>query len=223
MFGYSLDGKGPPEVHFELTPYELASIGVVVVQWAAMEHALFDRTRELCRRAKIRLPRAAYDNSFARRLRAFRSVVETTTKLKEERDAYLGLHAKITTLNADRDRIVHGVWEYDPARPTTLFNFSLRPPHHKGRVTWYTMQSIGQLSERIGAITYALGVSSQGMMKKGVQPFASMSRRFLLMSSGIPPEEMGYPEYIHAEPLPLRSIVERSQKSAKDPKRESGK
>ena len=166
---------------------------------------MFDRTKELCRRAKIALPPAATDNSFAKRLRGFRSVVETTVKRKKTKEKYMALHTKITELNAHRDRIVHGLWEFDPSQPELLFNFSLRPPHDAGHIKWYTMKSMGELSVPIGEVTYALGVSSRGLMKKGVSPFASLSRRFLLDMAAIPPEERGDPEYIHPKPRFRRS------------------
>ena len=63
-------------IEFELESIEYAAIGRVMTQWAYLEHCIFAITAAISSTAKISIPKDAFNNSFKRRLKALRLLVE---------------------------------------------------------------------------------------------------------------------------------------------------
>ena len=196
---------------FDLTPKEFYAIGEATVQWAYLEHALYFRTKALCRQGRMAIPAAATDTSFTRRLRAFREVVNAVIKLEKRQKKYLLLAARIANAEGTRHRVIHGLWEYDPKHPERLFNFNARPPF-KTRFHKMNEKKISDFAIQVGALSFELDwPNGRGIFPPRMPdgPFAYVSRSFLLPPEAkalagpvpvpaMPPEQLRQPQEILA-------------------------
>lgn len=177
----------------ELDIKELAAIGSVTVQWAHLEHMLLVRTMQLATDAKVSLPEDANKLSFAKRLRAWRVLVQQTVKKKSERERLLSLHQRIASAEDDRHKITHGLWEYDRRNPHSLTASSFRTPFAFEKS--FDLVRLVKLFQTIAAINFEMHFPKGP--KSLERPSSFASREFLQAFSAIDPPS---PRHLQATP-----------------------
>jgi hypothetical protein len=187
--------NGKHRIDTALTLHELAVIGYVTVLWADLEHRLLLRMVELSEQSgHDELPEDAWSLSFKSRLRAYRSLVKSTVKDKKKRAQLLGLAMSIGSIERSRNRITHGLWDWDFADPTRLRSSSFRVPFDFDepfdfRKLLKLAERIGELSFRLaypGGVNEAIEIQAQAVTRRG----AFWSRQFLLQMRAIDPETL---------------------------------
>jgi hypothetical protein len=84
-----------------------------------------DGLARLARRARKRIPDEAKALDFNRRLQALRQLISRMRDpLGIQRDALLELLPKIANANGIRQKLVHGIWSFDPRQPNRLLSRS---------------------------------------------------------------------------------------------------
>jgi hypothetical protein len=149
---FSLDGQ-PPRLQPELTEKEVLALGYVTCQWAFLEHALFVDTLERAARLKSPIPTDVKNTSFARRLRAWRSLTQGSRVRKVERERLSRLHNKIANLEKKRHQITHGLWSWDYKAPHRLTAYSFRP--NVQFIAPFDADKIWHLGDKIGEVNFA--------------------------------------------------------------------
>jgi hypothetical protein len=156
MISWPVDVKeGNPRrarFNFDLSLQEFGVIGLIVVHWAFLESALFERTVQLVYRYRIPLPNEAVSLSFTRRLRVFRDVVEQNIKRKPTKAKLLNLVSRIARAEGYRHRIAHGLWSYNPRRLEQLWAIDRR----QGHVEPFDVKKLRDFSNSLGELSFEL-------------------------------------------------------------------
>jgi hypothetical protein len=149
--------------HIALSQKEFGVIGLVVVQWAFLEFALYERTKRIAKRARYPIPRNATVNSFSKRLGAFREVIENAITNKARKNKLLSLCSRIAQASGNRQKVAHGLWLLNPQKPDRLWvkNQRRKAPgaaRKRKQVLYqpFTTPRLGKISEEIGALSFEL-------------------------------------------------------------------
>jgi 5'-deoxynucleotidase YfbR-like HD superfamily hydrolase len=168
---WPMKGK-PGGFHFNFAREECGVIGLAVVQWAFLENALFERTKALAKRGKKRLPEDAKNFSFKRRMMTFRNLVKQVIKNNSTQHKYLQLADKIANCAQTRNKLAHGLWEFNPRQPERLLNIS------RSRIASFDIQAIAKFADKVKTLSVGL-VYPRG--ERDIKPDqAYLSRGFLL-------------------------------------------
>ena len=122
-------GKGKPQIGTELDEREIYAIGYVTIGWAYLEHCLLAMTLQIAEAAKIEAPADARSLSFKKRLEAARTLIKQSVSAEKKRTQLLDILRRIGNLERSRNRITHGLWEWDIKAPERLRSSSYRPPY----------------------------------------------------------------------------------------------
>lgn len=98
---------------------EFAAIGHAVVHWSFLENALLQATLGIAEEFDLAVPADAKQDSFRRRLAAYRLLVEKIPN-ERAREYHLKLVQRLGNANGQRQILVHGIWDYDQANPEFL-------------------------------------------------------------------------------------------------------
>jgi hypothetical protein len=180
LVGKRLDTDGFPFlINFDITQDEFYAIGVVTVQWAYLEHALFYRSRAIAKKAKMIMPRDTTDFSFTKRLRAFRQIVNACIKSTRDREYCLNVASAIGNAEGNRHRITHDLWYYNPKNPEQLWSVKSRPPIQ--RYEPFNLDKLLAFGERVGKLLFLLIYPpSFGGRTPSDKQFSYVSRHMLL-------------------------------------------
>jgi hypothetical protein len=174
--------KGKPgRFHFNLAREECGVIGLAVVQWAFLENALFERTKALAKRGRTRLPQGAKNFSFKQRIKTFRNLVKQVIKNNSTQHKYLQLADKIANCAQTRNKLAHGLWEFNPRQPERLLNIS------RSRIASFDIKAIGKFADKVGTLSFGL-VYPRGERDMKLPDQAYLSRGFLLKTGYKQPE-----------------------------------
>jgi hypothetical protein len=198
----------------ELERDELAAIGYVTVQWAQLENVLLSKTIQLAEEHAVPIPEDATALSVKRRLRAYRELVKSTINDNAECQKLLDLITKIGGVERSRNRVVHGVWDWERSEPALLKASSAKAPHNfQEHFDFHKLikvaHRIGELSSQLqfpGGEAEALEHQVQATMQHGF----SVSRRFALEITGRDPEHPRRYQPIRAHRKPRPASRERS-------------
>jgi hypothetical protein len=152
MISTPIDKHGRPSFHFDLTGEEFCSIGMVVVQWAYLEHAVFERTVQLAQRYRLPVPENALSTSFSRRLRALREFANTVIKREATKKHFANLVSRIARAEGYRHRVAHGLWSYNPRRLEQLWSLSYR----RSNVEPFNVKKLTDFADLIGELSFEL-------------------------------------------------------------------
>lgn len=175
-------------VESELAEAEIYAIGYVTVAWAILEHNILAATLGLTHSANIPLPEDATSLSFKKRLRAWRAVIRETVENDEVRSRLIKLANRIGSMERNRHRVTHGLWEWDFSKPDKLKGLSFRTPYHFEEP--FDLNKLIRLGERIGEINFQLfypGGKDQAWdewAEDVAQHGAYVSREFALLLAG---------------------------------------
>ena len=115
-----------PSVVFELSNLEYSAIGMVTVQWSYLEHLLLLVHQMMCECFNEKISDDATSFNFKRRLRSWFDFLKAHEKETKNTEFFLSIHQRIANLMHERHKIIHGMWDYDPANPFSLKLFSTR-------------------------------------------------------------------------------------------------
>ena len=133
---------------------EQAAIGYVTVCWAQLEHLLLHVTVDIAEAAKVPVPEHATSLSFKKRLRALRTLIKETGGAAKRQQALLGLLTKIGNAERSRNRITHGLWDWNQTNPDGLIASSYRMPFDFEER--FDFQKLIKLAQQIGEINFSL-------------------------------------------------------------------
>ena len=197
----------------ELAEPEIYAIGYVTVAWAMLEHLLLASTIELTDKANIPLPDDALALSFKKRCRAWRAVIKATVENEKERTKLIRLANRIGNAERTRNRITHGVWDWDPAKPDKLKGQSYRVPYEYEEP--FDLNKLIKLGERVGEINFQLALPRgkdqawEEMAQAAAQRGGFVSREFALRLAG---KEIVNPHL----PLPTPPKHKKSRSTSRD-------
>jgi hypothetical protein len=151
-----LDGKGRSQVVPELTERELAAIGLVTVQWGQLEHLILTTTNEIAEALNDEqaLKDAAHF-SMDRRLDLLKRLIKSpqftdAAAIEKLTDV---LH-RIHRVNVDRQKVSHGVWDWEYQNPYRMIATSKKPKHEFTEP--FDFEKLIKIAERIGEINFEL-------------------------------------------------------------------
>jgi hypothetical protein len=183
-----LTGKRRPRIAFELTERELAAIGEIVVQWAYLEHQVLEMTDALGKVLGKPLADEARHFSFDRRLKYLTTLLKSPAfASKEGVQRYLQIVHRIHRLANDRQKIAHGLWDWDHHDPYTPIVSSTKPKHEFSEP--FDFRKLVRLVERIAEInielTFPDGASDENRPEIGMSRQAAAA---FLGDAGLSPK-----------------------------------
>jgi hypothetical protein len=205
----------------ELTEPEIYAIGYVAANWAVSEHLIYFISTELADMAQIPLPQDVSATAFKKRIRAFRALVRATLVDGESKNKLLKLANRLSGAARSRNRINHGLWDWEPDKPEQLISSS-HHPHFKFEEP-FDMNKLMKLGDRIAEINFDLyfpGGMDQAyeqMAEERSQHRAIASREFLLSMMG------KYPVNPHLPPTTLQADPKSPDQKTKRPSASSRK
>lgn len=177
----------------ELERDELAAIGYVAVLWAHLEHVPLTKTIQLADDFGVPIPADATALSVKKRLRAYRELIKSTMSDGVDRRNLLDLVTRIGATERSRNRVVHGVWDWERPEPALLRASSAKAPHDFEE--HFDFHKLIKIAHRIGELSFqlqfpggeaeALEHQAQAIAQRG----ASVSRRFALAITGRDPKD----------------------------------
>ncbi|TIN21478.1 MAG: hypothetical protein E5Y31_20985 [Mesorhizobium sp.] len=180
-----LQSGASPRLSFDLTAKEQMAIGSAHVQWAYLEHLVMEVTIAIAKAIELTVPEAARQDSFRRRLAAFRSVVSNMAE-HPHKTLFLKLADRITNANGFRQKLAHGIWSYGMADAEILHVEVSRSG--KGPTDHYNADRIMQFANEVGELSFQLRYpdgEDQFYMERAAEGL-SFSRDFVRMMQGKP-------------------------------------
>lgn len=139
------------QIEFELDQDEYAAIGRVMVQWAYLEQGFYEMSVAISEAAGVALPAGANSVSFSERRKALlglvRSHFETEAQQRFER-----LLGRVANVEAHRNKVAHGTWEWGRDNPEEL-TASLQRPKKKFEQN-YDAGKIHGIADEIARISF---------------------------------------------------------------------
>lgn len=176
---------GSPHLSFELSPKELFALGQANVQWAYLEHLVMEVTLTVSSALGITAPEGATQDSFRRRLAAFRYVAAAIRE-RNESALLVKVADRIAKANAFRQKLAHGIWSYDTADPEILHVEVSR--REGGPSEYFNAERIIRFAEEVSAISFQLrypGGKDQFLAERA-EVGHGMSRELMKMLHGKP-------------------------------------
>lgn len=184
---FSLTG-GRHQLLSDLTEPEIYAIGYVTVNWAILEHLMLGETMALADRAKIPPPEDTTALSFKKRVRAWRSLIRKTVTPETTQKKMLNLVDRVSRIAVSRNRITHGLWDWELGKPEKLGSSSFRPMLEFEES--FDLAKLIKIGDRISEINfqilYPLGKPQalQEIFEDATQRGGLVSREFLLAVTG---------------------------------------
>jgi hypothetical protein len=174
------------EVMPDLTEEEFFAIGRVTAGFAYMEHAILeDSVRMLERRRVLEIPTDVLVVSFDRRLRAWRKLIKKYRR-GAPRDKLLKIITRIKALQKSRNRITHGLWNWEYDTPTQLSASTFKPSFEFTES--FDFEKLFEVSKAIAQINFQLTFpkGKSDAYRVMAQRGAWVSRAFAMRASGAP-------------------------------------
>lgn len=168
-----LHGDSSWYLELELEPEELAAIGHVTAQWAALEHLIWQHTQFLTKFIVSRLPKEANSESFRKRKRAWESLArEVFQDPSDDLSAILSIIERVGSLSNERHKLVHGLVRWSDTDKGRLNIHTNRNP---AGIPWNVdVARIEETARKIAVLYYDL-MAVHGPVK--IEPFASRRKR----------------------------------------------
>lgn len=148
--------KKRPQVVPELTERELAAIGLVTVQWGHLEHLILATTNEIAEALNDEQAlKEASHFSMDRRLALLKRLLKSPQLADAAAVARLtSVLQRIHRLNVDRQKVTHGVWDWEYQNPYRVIATSKKPKHEFSEP--FDFEKLIRIAERIGEINFEL-------------------------------------------------------------------
>lgn len=161
-----------PHIMFEMSEREYQVIGMVTVQWSYLEHAMSMIHERMCKMHKVELSPKASSLSFKDRLRAWYEFLDWAEGKAKNVETFKKIHARIANASAERHKLIHGIWDYDPLNP---FGATLSSTRKRLEFEQKTdLDRVYKLYTEIGRINFLLtiipinGVSLNELPRTGI-------------------------------------------------------
>lgn len=178
-------------IELELDPEELQAIGHVNAQWAFLEFHILEYTKLVCEHVlKQPLPKEAESDSLRKRKRTWETVIRTAFKDDDETlGRLLKLVEQVGSLQGDRQKLIHGLIQWDSKDKETLNIYSRDNPR---AIPWRVdAKKIEELAIKIATLNSDFLNAHNGnpdfpnLIDRGP---SSQGRRGTLSPAEIPPE-----------------------------------
>jgi hypothetical protein len=146
-------GKDEHQIEPDLEEHELAAIGYVSAQWAFLEHAILASTIKIAEDNQAPIPTDAYSLAFAKRLRAWRLMIEEYVA-EPAKGVLLKIASSAANLEEKRHQAAHALWTWEDHDPQTMRAFSFRP-----NVEFdvdFDFEGLRLIGEKIGRLNFQL-------------------------------------------------------------------
>lgn len=140
-------------VNLELRDDELRAIGHVSAQWAFLENMLRSLTQAIANALGVSLPPNVDSDSFRARNAALRDLV-AKMPADGDRDKLRALLDRAGSLQGERQRLIHGLVEWDEADRDKLNVRTHKNPH--GTPWSVTAEDIEAVADKISALNCAI-------------------------------------------------------------------
>jgi hypothetical protein len=148
--------RGPDQewhLSLELTDEEYAALGRVSAQWAFLEH-LIHWISERMLNALGETHRAMNSDSFRQRNRLFRELSDRLFSGDPNRDRLMGLIDEAGSLQGERQRLIHGLLDWDHANPEALLVSTRK--NANGRPWRIAVADINRVADKIAVLNAKL-------------------------------------------------------------------
>ena len=193
MATVSLTVRGKKKKHIlrlnsDLLESEIWAVGYVTVQWAMLENLIFAESLALAKKLGITPPPEVFKLSFKVRNGAFRVLVKRACRRKKERERFLDLSQRASSLENSRHHVAHGIWDWDFGAPEKPRASNARKPFQFEET--FDKDKLVKIAERIGEICFAFAYPRgeagfrASQMRRFSQTGALISRLGALILSG---------------------------------------
>lgn len=176
-----------------LSDREKFFIAEILSQWGAMEHIVFLQTLATFGDAS-ELPKQMNNVQFSKVLKLWMDRVVEPAEGKR-RKVLRGLHARVEALQDHRNALVHGMWTWDPARPSQITTIRVRG--NKVVRAIFTADDLQQFALDVSdlhlKIRYPCG--NEDLAADILSDGYSVSRGFMAMMTGDPVRNELYGRY----------------------------
>lgn len=179
----------------QLSHQEVALIGLVAVQWAAMEHEVFNETLATFEDEALRgavLPKEMNNIQFTGVLELWKERVAVKAKTRRHK-VLLRQYEEIHRLKPYRDALVHGMWHWSQSDLGALL--ATRVKKREVITVKFSVDDLAQLSTSIAEINFNIRFPGGivDLARARTLEGGYMSRRAVAMLSGAPVDDEGYP------------------------------
>lgn len=179
----------------QLSQMEVNCIGMITVQWAAMEHEIFSQTLATFEREVEvggKLPKEMNNLQFTGVLDLWKERVADKTKGRR-REALLKQYGEVLHLKEFRDALVHGMWHWSGNDLGAVF--TTRVKKRDVITVKFTAKDLVAFSTEIAEVNFSIRFPGgmTDLARARMQDGGYISRRAMAMFTGAPVDKEGFP------------------------------
>lgn len=179
----------------ELSQKEISSIGMIAVQWAAMEHEIFSQTLSTFESEVASggvLPKEMNNLQFTGVLELWKERVAEKSNGKRSK-VLLKQYDRILKLKDFRDALVHGMWYWSGHDLGSIF--TTRVKKRDIITVKFTADNLVDFSTSLGELNFNIRCPGglADLARRRMQDGGHVSRRAIAMFTGAPVDDDGYP------------------------------
>jgi hypothetical protein len=179
----------------QLSHKEVTLIGLITVQWAAMEHEVFSQTLASFEDEMAlggALPKEMNNIQFSSVLELWRDRVATNAKGRRAK-VLLKQYDAVLQLKVYRDALVHGMWHWSGADLGSIF--TTRVKKRDVITVKFTADDLSNFATQIGEINYLIRFpgGTVDLARARMRHCEHISRRALAVFTGAPVDDEGFP------------------------------
>lgn len=179
----------------QLSQMEVNCIGMITVQWAAMEHEIFSQTLATFEREVEvggKLPKEMNNLQFTGVLDLWKERVADKTKGRR-REALLKQYGEVLHLKEFRDALVHGMWHWSENDLGAVF--TTRVKKRDVITVKFTAKDLVAFSTEIAEVNFSIRFPGgmTDLARARMQDGGYISRRAMAMFTGAPVDKEGFP------------------------------
>jgi hypothetical protein len=179
----------------QLSQKEVTLIGLIAVQWAAMEYEVFSQTLisfEGEAASGAVLPKEMNNLQFTGVLDLWKERVAAAAKGRRAK-VLLKQHAEVLHLKPYRDALVHGMWHWSGSDLGAIF--TTRVKKRDVITVKFTVDDLAHFSTKIAEINFSIRFPGgmTDLARARARDGGYISRRAMAMFSGAPVDGKGFP------------------------------
>ena len=165
-----------------ITPEEAQLIGMIIVEFAAIEHVMFIQTLESFENASEDKPKTLNGIQFSETLKYWKARVASTSDETISK-VLLEQHTEIKRLQEYRDALVHGLFTWSPTEPQKLT--AQRTKKHEYIKVTFSINDLRSFQDRISDIHFKIRHPSgpEDMISSMIESGGYIDRSFCTSAS----------------------------------------